>query len=50
MKKKLYVAPCARVVNVKSEGSIAAASEGGTGENNPSGWGSKEDVDMEEEW
>ena len=50
MKKKLYVAPCARVVNVKSEGSIAAASQGGGGHIVPPGEGAKEDIDMEEEW
>ena len=51
MKKKLYVAPCAKVVNLRSEGHIASGSQtGGGGHTIPPGDGAKEDIDMENEW
>ena len=51
MKKKLYVAPCAKVVNLWSEGHIASGSQtGGGGHLDDNDEGAKNEIDMENEW
>ena len=50
MKKKLYVTPCVRVFSVRSEGHIAAASQGGGGHIDDDDEGAKNEIDMENEW